>query len=296
MTTLTQRTFSSGEVSPSLYARVDTVKYATGLRTCNNCMVLRYGGVSNRPGTEFISEVGNSQRSVRLVPFVFNQFQTYILEFGDYYMRVFKDGIQQTDSTQTISGVTLGVETTITSTTHGLTTGQEVYLNGVKGSVQLNNRNFKVDVVDENNFKILNMDNTALNSSSYDAYVSGGMSYGVFEIETPYSYDEVKEFKYVQSADVITFAHQNHRPQELLRYGDTNWVIQELQFDPNVTYPTGTTVSGGPTGTKYFSYTVTAVNAEGEESLPASGSGSKSITNITQASPAVMTLGTAHGL
>ena len=94
MASVRQLSFSGGEVSPSLYARVDQVKYQTGLRTCKNFMVMRHGGVANRPGTEFIEEVKTSAKKVRLIPFIFNTDQTYVLEFGDQYMRVYRNGAQ----------------------------------------------------------------------------------------------------------------------------------------------------------------------------------------------------------
>lgn len=86
--------FAGGEISPSLYARCDTVKYQTGLKTCLNFMVMRHGGVANRPGTQFIAATKTAAKTVRLIPFVFNSSQTYILEFGDLYMRVYKNGAQ----------------------------------------------------------------------------------------------------------------------------------------------------------------------------------------------------------
>lgn len=94
MASVKQHSFSGGEVAPSLYARVDQVKYQTGLRTCLNFMVMRHGGAANRPGTEFIAGVKTHSKKVRLVPFVFNADQTYVLEFGDQYMRVCRNGAQ----------------------------------------------------------------------------------------------------------------------------------------------------------------------------------------------------------
>jgi hypothetical protein len=48
--TLFQRAFAGGELAPSLAARADQTKYLTGLRTCRNWIVQRFGGVANRPG------------------------------------------------------------------------------------------------------------------------------------------------------------------------------------------------------------------------------------------------------
>ena len=70
---------------------MDVEKYVTGLRTCRNFFVMRHGGATNRPGTKFIGEVKDSTKSVRLIPFVFNNEQTYILEFGDQYIRFIRN-------------------------------------------------------------------------------------------------------------------------------------------------------------------------------------------------------------
>lgn len=94
MTSILQPTFAAGELSPSASARTDIARYYTGLKLCRNFMVMPYGGVRNRPGTEFVCEVKDSTKRCRLIPFQFNDEQTYILEFGDLNMRVIKDGGQ----------------------------------------------------------------------------------------------------------------------------------------------------------------------------------------------------------
>lgn len=87
-----QPSFTAGVLSPALWARVDLAKYASGLKQGVNLFVHPHGGASNRAGLEFIREVKNSANFARLIPFEFNTEQTYQLEFGDKYMRVFKDG------------------------------------------------------------------------------------------------------------------------------------------------------------------------------------------------------------
>lgn len=87
-----QPAFTAGELSPSLWARVDLSKYQTGLKTAKNLFVHPHGGISNRAGLQFINEVKDSADNARLIPFQFNTEQTYVLEFGDLYMRVYRDG------------------------------------------------------------------------------------------------------------------------------------------------------------------------------------------------------------
>lgn len=300
MTTVSQRTFASGEISPSLYARVNLVKYATGLRTCKNSLILRYGGAANRPGTEFICEIADSTENARLIEFIFNNAQTYVLEFGNLYMRVIKDGVLQT-STATggaITGISQADPCQLTITGHGLSVDDEVIVRDVVGMEELNDRQFLVNsVIDSNNItlKLKDIGATTVDTTNYTAYISGGTCYPVYEITTPYSDSEVFDIDFVQSADVVSLAHPSHAPRELSRTGDTSWTLSESTFAPTVSFPTGVSSARGPSGSKTFRYKVTAIDEEtGEESLPGKTSSAGTITGITNADPAVVTV-TSHG-
>ena len=84
--------FTAGELSPRLDGRTDLQKYFNGCKKLQNFITHPHGGASRRPGTIFVREVKNSAHNVRLIPFEFNVEQTYILEFGDQYFRIHKDG------------------------------------------------------------------------------------------------------------------------------------------------------------------------------------------------------------
>jgi len=105
MSSVLQPTFAAGELSPSASARTDIARYYTGLKVCRNFMVMPYGGVRNRPGTKFVCEVENSNKLNRLIPFQFNDQQTYILQFGDLQARVIKDGGQVVFSSGPFAGL-----------------------------------------------------------------------------------------------------------------------------------------------------------------------------------------------
>jgi len=87
-----QPSFTAGELSPALWARVDLAKYGSGLKTAINLFIHPHGGASNRAGLEFINEVKASANVTRLIPFQFNAEQSYVLEFGNKYARVYRDG------------------------------------------------------------------------------------------------------------------------------------------------------------------------------------------------------------
>ena len=84
--------FTAGELSPRLDGRTDVQKYFNGCKKLQNFVVHPHGGASRRPGTVFVREVKDSADNVRLIPFEFNVTQAYVLEFGDQYFRIHKDG------------------------------------------------------------------------------------------------------------------------------------------------------------------------------------------------------------
>jgi hypothetical protein len=86
--------FTAGELSPRLDGRNDLAKYPAGCKTLENMVVFPHGAAARRPGTQFISEVKTSANKTRLIPFEFSTVQTYVLEFGNQYMRVYKDKAQ----------------------------------------------------------------------------------------------------------------------------------------------------------------------------------------------------------
>ncbi|MFZ8932385.1 MAG: hypothetical protein ACO2ZP_00615, partial [Bacteriovoracaceae bacterium] len=88
---LPKSSFVGGEWSPGLYSRPDLEKYSTAVRTMKNFLAHPHGGASNRPGTKFITEAKYPDKETRLISFQFSTQESYVLEFGDLYMRVIKD-------------------------------------------------------------------------------------------------------------------------------------------------------------------------------------------------------------
>lgn len=93
-----QTALNGGEISPRLHARPDLQRYQNGLARCANFIPTVQGGVIRRPGTRFVAEVKDSAGSQRLIPFVFSRTQSYVLEFGDEYVRFYMLGGQLYDS------------------------------------------------------------------------------------------------------------------------------------------------------------------------------------------------------
>jgi hypothetical protein len=210
---LANKSFSAGELAPALYSRTDLAKYEVGLRQCRNFIVARQGGVNKRPGTLYVTEVKDSTKRTRLIPFVFNISDTLVLEFGEHYIRFIQNAAVVEDP-----------------------------------------------------------------ASPPDPY----------EIATPYLETDLPDLQYVQSADVVTIVHPTYPPKELKRFGDTNWTLTDIVFNPSIAAPGMPTVTGG-TGFpavllgSLSDYVVTSVTAQGEESLQSLESGI--ITQATDVAP-----------
>ncbi len=104
--------FTAGQLSPRLGGRTDLTKYFNGCDTLENFLIHPHGGATRRPGTRFIAEVKSSAAQCRLIPFQFNVTQAYVLEFGNNYFRIYKDGGQVTSGSPAAA-----VEVTTTYTT-----------------------------------------------------------------------------------------------------------------------------------------------------------------------------------
>jgi hypothetical protein len=88
MANLLVSALNAGELSPYMDARTDVEKYRSGCRTLENMIVLPYGGVYRRAGTEYLGNAKNDDRQCRLIGFNFSVTTRFVLEFGHQYIRV----------------------------------------------------------------------------------------------------------------------------------------------------------------------------------------------------------------
>lgn len=87
-----QPSFAGGILSPALHGRVDLARYDTALKTARNMFVDAHGGISNRPGTEFVCEVEDSNYKHTLIPFALDDEDSLVLVFGRYTMQAIDSG------------------------------------------------------------------------------------------------------------------------------------------------------------------------------------------------------------
>ncbi len=235
--------FTGGEQSQKLHGRVDLAKYANGCRTLENFIPLPQGGATRRHGMEYINEVKDSAKKVRLVPFEFSITQAYTLEFGNLYMRVYKDGAVV---------VKTAADTSAWATGTGYVVG-----NFVKDGSDVLYR-----------CTVSHTSGATTEPGVGDDWEDKWVADATYELVTPYAEADLPTLVFAQSADILYVSHASYEQREITRTGHNAWTIASFGWKngPFMDENTGTTTltlsdpAGDPvvTGLKGETVTVTA--------------------------------------
>lgn len=92
--------FLGGEVSPNLWNMADFDKYGKWFANAENIRFETLGAFKNRTGFIKVANTKNNLagEKIKLLSFVFNNNESFMIELGKYYFRVFKDGKVITDA------------------------------------------------------------------------------------------------------------------------------------------------------------------------------------------------------
>lgn len=247
--------FTGGEISPRLHFRSDTQKYRNGANVIENMIVVPHGGAAKRGGLQFIGEVKDSANPPIFRDFIFNTEQAYMLEFGNNYIRFYRNGAVIVEPTSgTISGMTQaspGVVTT--SSAHGYSNGDQIILSGVSGMTEVNNRRVTIANVTSTTFEL------DIDTSGYAAWSSGGQTDKPVEVATTYTSAQIEDLDFAQSNDTLYIAHSAHPIALLTRSSHTSWSLADAPIENgpfrtiNADKALEVTPSGGTT-TAYSTY------------------------------------------
>jgi len=263
MSTISQRSFTGGEISPHMYSRVDFAKYQTSLKKCKNFIPLKYGGVDNRPGTKFINEMADSDSDSRLIPFVGSVANT-VLEFvydgANTNIRFYEDDAIVLNAT-TFAILNMTGTSTITITHGGaFPTSNPFRISGLTGAlgVELNGRDFISTFVDATHVTLKNLDGT--NATKTNSYASGGTASTHYMLNVGDC--PISRMKYAQSGDTIVFTSQDFTTFYLKRVAADNWTYETSAFSIFNSAGSATTITitqGGVAGTTTYRYAVAPV-------------------------------------
>lgn len=273
-----QTSFASGEWAPKLRSRVDIEKYHNGAALLRNFFVdYSGGGASTRQGTKFVNQA--LTLGARLIPFQPSSTLSFVLEFGQNYIRFHSNGAPILEATTAITGATQANPGVITDTAHGYSNGDWIFISGVGGMTQLNGNYFIVANATANTFTLTDLNGNPINTTTYGAYTSGGTAQRVYTISSPYSANDLfpnpitgnPGLKFVQNVTSLIITHPNYPPAVLTELAVTNWTLINISFLPTIQSPTGVAVaSNSAAGSTTYAYIVTAVDANGQESLASS--------------------------
>lgn len=275
-----QNSFSGGEISPSLFGRTDLAKWHNGASTMRNFFANYRGGASSRAGTAYVGtckQPGTSSPP-RDIPFQFNINQGYVLEFGDQYMRIKSNGAYVVESANAITGITKanpGIFT-YTNTNYTLANGDWIFVQNVGGMTNFNGLVWIVAGVSGSTFHVTDLFGNAVNTTTFNAYTSGGSLERIYTVVSPYAAVDLPYLKFTQSADTMSLCCVNQQtfteypPYDLVRSGNTNWSFTQVTFGSSILPPSGVSASAQSSTTinTWYSYVVTAVDSDtGEESV-----------------------------
>lgn len=250
---LFQRSFAGGELSPSVYARADLVKYVQGLRSCLNFIVLRQGGVANRAGFRFVAPTKQQTQPLMLMPyFAAEPEDSVLIEVGTSYMRFYQDG-----ALLRVAGIDpwdIGT----------------AYEQG--------------DLVEDGGVfyyaKQATTGDDPPNTTFWHALTDD-----IYEI--PHTFG-AELFNFSQSGEVITLTSHVSPPMELIFIGLTQWVLRQVVTEPGIEAPDNLVFTAGTAGAVTRRYRVTAASASTYEESLASGTITGTSAGPTEAAPDVI--------
>ena len=202
---LIQTSFNGGELSPFVYGRPDVAKFASGCERMENFLPMIEGPAIARPGFRYVTEVKDSTDQTWLMRFEFSVEESYILEFGDLYIRFYTDRGQVQ-----VSGV---------SAYNGAT----AYEVG--------------DLVSRLGVNYYCIAATTANQPPNATYWYP-LTSTIYEIPSPYTAadlttaDGTFALRFAQTGDIIYLAHEDYAPRTLSRFGATDWTLAETSFSP----------------------------------------------------------------
>jgi len=194
---LRQTSFAGGLISPRLFGRTDLERYRQSVQGMRNFIVEPSGVATNRPGLQFLARAKDSQatatllgsessKKIEMIPFIFNEDQSYALEFGDQYIRFFTLGGQVVSEVIDGNGINTGTSATVmTDATKAFTVNEFV------GGVIRNTTDASEGVITANTATTVTVaalaggvDNTWVSTDEYEITMQSGDNSSVITDDT----------------------------------------------------------------------------------------------------------------
>ncbi len=221
-----QASFNGGELSPLIAGRVDVAKYGNGCERMENFLPTVQGPAISRPGFVYGGEVKDSADRTWLVRFEFSVTESYMLEFGDGYIRFWGNRAQ----------VVTGTVAAYNNAT-AYVVGDMASSGGVSYYC-----------------KAATTGNAPPNATYW--YPLTG---DIYEIPSPYAVADLTNadgtfaLRYAQTGDVVRLVHSSYQPYKLSRFAAARWTMVAAEFNPppfeSLNTESATVYSNAATGT-----------------------------------------------
>lgn len=192
--------FNGGEVSPLLGGRPDLEKWNAALQVCQNLIPRVQGALTRRGGTRYVAPIKTAANKSWLMAFTYSRNDAFVLEFGDGYVRFFRNrGVLTTGAVAAWNSVT------------GYAIGDLVLQGGVRYYAKA----------------------TSINQSPPNATYWHPLTADIYEIPSPYALADLTAadgsfaLKFEQSGDILYITHsaKTYAPRTLTRSGNVRWIF-----------------------------------------------------------------------
>lgn len=272
-TELIKYAFIAGEISRTLFGRTDLTKYDLGVALAKNWFVDYRGGLSTRACTEFLDYIKADDKDVLIVDFQFSPdlSNTYVVLFGDNYIRFVQDGAYVVEDGRTVSAISAtGGTVTVTSNAHGYNDDDWVKFTEVDGIADLNGFSWVVSDATTNTFKLKDPRTGAYINRDGQTMSGTPKVYRIYEIASPYAAEDLAGVSSSQVRDLLRLTSPDFPIYNLIRHDHTDWEIalEDLGGETFTEGQWNTALSASISGTLSVIYQVSAVLANGDESSP----------------------------
>lgn len=293
--------FVAGELSPTLLGRTDLTKYDLAMAEAYNFFVDYRGGLSSRPGTEFVDFLPDYAESDRVLqnvpaPFVFpmkieaDTEYNYMLvvspvdvggSFSHSIIRFVQNGEFNLEPSFPVSAISYANPLIITSVGHNFINGDWVRFSDSTNLFELKDTSFIVRNVSGDNFNLEfvatgNLVNGTVNVSNTGG--AQGRIARVYTIECDYQPDDYASMKWDQHGYIVRITHRAYPIRNLVWYYDGSLSDLEDQygkgwslFDETIGVsgrgPAITGSSASDTGDAQVVFAVTSVYEGDEETV-----------------------------
>lgn len=202
--------------------RHDLAAFYNGAARVENFVTEVTGPARYRAGSIFANKTRDNQEAW-LYTFQYSDSVAYIMEFTPLKIRFYANGGQVRYTAQNITGITKANPAVVTySGSDTYANGDRIWISGVVGMTQVNDREFTVANVNAgaNTFEL-----SGVNSTSYTTYSSGGTVEEIVEVTTPYTASHLKELKFAQVGSTLYIAHRSYAPRKLVYTSSTSWAF-----------------------------------------------------------------------